>query len=274
MLTRRYLISRCASHTTPLSSRTSTRCSPLTAAFSIWRHETWDVNDTVLLGPKNDDDVKDFFLRLPDVDYLPTWYGRGAGGALGAPELDAASKTAVHAATPTMAYADSLGRTFLTIAHNRFARDGRVLAEMHATRTELDIEGNQRAVIDANDRVVVRYDYDMLRTRIHQASMEAGERWMLNYVAGRPVYAWNSRDHRFRTAYDSLRRPAESVLSEGAGAELLIGRTVYGEARPSPETGNLHGKVVQIFDQGGVVTSDDYDFKGNPVSSRRQLAKD
>jgi hypothetical protein len=104
--------------------------------------------------------------------------------------------------------------------------------------------------------------------------MEAGKRWMLNDVAGRPVYAWDSRDHRFRTAHDSLQRPAESVLSEGAGAELLIGRTVYGEAGPSPETGNLRGKVGQIFDQGGVVTSDDYDFKGNPVSSRRQLAKD
>jgi hypothetical protein len=43
----------------------------------------------------------------------------------------------------------------------------------------LDIEGNQRAVIDAKDRVVMRYDYDLLGSRIHQASMEAGERWML-----------------------------------------------------------------------------------------------
>lgn len=43
----------------------------------------------------------------------------------------------------------------------------------------VDIEGNQRAVFDARQRLVMRYDYDMLGNRIHQASMEAGERWML-----------------------------------------------------------------------------------------------
>ena len=56
----------------------------------------------------------------------------------------------------------------------------------------------------------MRYDYDMLGNRIHQASMEAGERWMLNDVAGKPLYAWDSRDHQFRTAYDPLRRPVET----------------------------------------------------------------
>src|SRR3712207_7071343 len=53
------------------------------------------------------------------------------------------------------------------------------------TRVLFDIEGNQRDVIDAKDRVVMRYDYDMLGNRIHQASMEAGERWTLNDVVGR-----------------------------------------------------------------------------------------
>ena len=58
----------------------------------------------------------------------------------------------------------------------------------------------------------MRYDYDMLGNRIHQASMEAGERWMLNDVAGKPISAWDSRDHRLRTAYDALRRPTEVFL--------------------------------------------------------------
>ena len=50
----------------------------------------------------------------------------------------------------------------------------------------------------------MRYDYDMLGNRIHQASMEAGERWMLNDVAGKPIRAWDSRGssvpHRLRSA--------------------------------------------------------------------------
>ena len=53
----------------------------------------------------------------------------------------------------------------------------------------------------------MRYDYDMLGNRIHQASMEAGERWMLNDVAGKPIRAWDSRGFMRRMTYDELRRP-------------------------------------------------------------------
>ena len=120
----------------------------------------------------------------------------------------------------------------------------------------------------------MRYDYDMLGSRIHQASMEAGERWMLTDVAGQPIYAWDSRNHRFHTNYDALRRAIEFYLREGAGSELMIGRTVYGETRPNPEAKNQRGKVVQLFDQAGVVNSENYDFKGNLLVSRRQLARE
>ena len=54
----------------------------------------------------------------------------------------------------------------------------------------------------------------------------------------------------------------------------MIGRTVYGESQPNAEAKNLRGKVVQLFDQAGVVTSDEYDFKGNLLASRRQLARE
>lgn len=114
----------------------------------------------------------------------------------------------------------------------------------------------------------------MLGTQVHQASMEAGERWILNDVAGQPIYAWDSRDHRFHTTYDALRRPTESFLREGTAAEVMIGRTVYGETRPNPEVKNQRGKVVQGFDQAGVVTTEEYDFKGNLLTSQRQLTRD
>src|SRR5690606_29217361 len=68
-------------------------------------------------------------------------------------------------------------------------------------------------------------------------------------------------------------RPVDSFLREGAGAELLVGHTVYGESRPNPEASNLRGKVVQLFDQAGIVTSDEYDFKSNLLRSQRQLAQ-
>jgi RHS repeat-associated protein len=241
--------------------------------FDPWRQETWDVNDTVLVAdPKLDPDVGDFFRRLPEPDYLPTWYAQRQSGAA-AHEQDAAAKAATHAATPAVAHADAVGRMFLSIAHNKFVRNAATVEENYTTRVEFDIEGKQRAVADSNDRIVERCDYDIAGKHIHQTSMEAGERWMLNDVSAKPIHAWDSRDHELRTAYDPLRRPTDSFLREGTGPELLIGRMVYGEGRTDPEAANLRGKVVQLCDQAGVVASDDYDFKGNLRTSRRQLAQ-
>lgn len=259
--------------------------------FDSWRQESWDANDTVLIAdPRTDADVGDFFRRLPVADYLPTWYVRRAGGTLGTEEKAAAVQTAVHAATPTVAHFDPLGRTFLTVAHNRFKYtdappNNPPIEAPQSTRVVLDIEGNPRELLDAEDRVVMRYGYriagpeegdkqDGAGNRIHQTSMEAGARWTLNDVAGHPLYAWDSRGQRFRTAYDPLRRPTDFFLLEGTGAERLVGRTVYGETRPNPEANNLRGKAVSLFDQAGVVNSDAYDFKGNLLRSRRQLAAD
>src|SRR5262249_11171194 len=159
----------------------------------------FDVNDTVTFDPKTDPDVGDFFSRLPDADYLPTWYQQRINGALGANEQTAAQKAAVHANTPATAHFDTLGRPFLSIADNGKDQSGN--DQQYTTRTVLDIEGNQREIIDALGRTIMRYDYDMPGTRIHQASMEAGERWMLNEVAGKQIRGWNSRKYAFSTEY-------------------------------------------------------------------------
>ena len=134
----------------------------------------------------------------------------------------------------------------------------------------LDIEGNQREVIDAKDRIVMRYDYDMLGNRIHQASMEAGERWMLNNVAGKPIRAWDDRNFMRRMTYDALQRPTGLFVTEPAG-ERLAEQTIYGEDKPSPEATNHRGKVWQVRDDAGIVTSDEYDFKGSLLSGKRDL---
>ncbi len=186
-------------------------------------------------------------------------------------EVAAARQSESHARTPTVTHADSLGRPSATVAHNKASNEN-TTEEFYTARVVFDIEGNQREVIDAHDRVVVRYQYDMLGTRLHQASMEAGERWMLSDVAGKPLYAWDSRGHRFRSEYDVVQRPTASFVREGDNPEAMVGRAVYGESRVEPEAHNLRGQVVEAFDQAGSVTTERYDFKGNPLWSIRQLA--
>lgn len=247
--------------------------------FDPWRQETWDVSDTMLVAdPADDPDVGDFFRRLPGAEYLPTWYGRRqVFGALGPDEQDAADKASNHAATPTTAHADALGRAILTIAHNAFklgsapVNDPPVEAFYH-TRAVYDVEGNQRAVVDAKDRTVMSYDYDLLGSRVHQASMDGGERWMLADVAGQLLYAWDSRGHTFRTACDVLRRPTHLYVQAEGEAEILVERTVYGEAHPQAGDRNLRGRAYQQVDGAGAVTSEQYDFKGNLLGSHRRLA--
>src|SRR5205823_4470644 len=118
--------------------------------FDPWQQATWDVNDTVLVeDPQVDPDVGGYFARLDGSGYLPTWYTARKNGGLGPQEQAAAAKAAAHANTPALAHFDTLGRTFLTIADN-------ATAGKYETRTDLDIEGNQRAVTDARGRVVMR----------------------------------------------------------------------------------------------------------------------
>ena len=243
--------------------------------FDPWRQESWDVNDTVLqTNPAEDPDVGDFFAKLPDADYLPTWYGQRIQGQSGKDEKQAAIQTAMHANTPSVNYADTLGRTFLSIAHNRFERAGVAVDEYFATRTELDIENNTRAIIDALGRVVMRYDYDMLSARLRQISVDAGTRWMLNDATGKLLLIWDSRMHRLRHEYDVLHRPTKLHVRTGGGPEILAEQIVYGEEQPNDQALNLRGKTFRQFDGAGIVTNEHYDFKGNLLKSTRRLLED
>jgi len=244
--------------------------------FDPWQQTTYDVNDTVAASgaqtgdPRTDPDiagyVREYFKTQPAN--WQTWHAERIGKPVDDPERAAAQKAAAHADTPTVANLDALGRTFLTLAHNKYKRNGVLIEEMNATRVELDLEGNQREVSDAKDRIVMRYDYDMLGNRIHQASMEAGERWILSDVTGKPIRAWDSRRFLRRMTYDHLRRPVDLFVMENA-AERLAARTTYGEGQGDAK--NHRTRVYQLRDGAGIVTSAEYDFKGNPCEGKRDL---
>jgi RHS repeat-associated protein len=260
--------------------------------FDPWHKATWDSNDTVLQSdPTTDSDVGDFFQLLPTGEYFPTWYTQRIGGGLGPQEQDAANRAAAHANTPTLAYFDTLGRTFLTILDNGGGTT-------FPSRVEFDIQGNQRAVRDAivqggdqQGRVVMRYDYDLLQKQIHQASMEAGERWSLNDCVGKLVRAWDTRGHNLRSEYDPLRRPTRLfVLGTDAAnsdprttaGEVLVDQSIYGEGQPAALNARTH--VFQHADAAGMTTNkgtnpvsgldEAFDFKGNLLRSGRGFFAD
>lgn len=314
--------------------------------FDPWQQTTYDVNDTCAPpvpkpgdpppretgDPRTDPDiggyVKEYFDALPADPAKPwqTWRAQRIAGALGTDEQRAAERAAAHADTPTTAHFDALGRPFLTVARNRVVCEGHALHnkpdEDFRTRVELDIEGNQRKVFDERklpdadnlplgaleQRIVMQYAYDMLGNRIHQQSQEAGARWMLNDVTGKPIRVWDSRGHDFTTKYDALRRPTEQyvrgnfsnpdplkpnsdprTLNPPSEAGLLVDRIEYGEPPLNPTPAqeaearrlNLRTRIVRHFDSAGIATNaqldaagkpaEAYDFKGNLLRSTRQL---
>lgn len=233
--------------------------------FDPWRQATWDVNDTVTrTDPKSDPDVGPYFRRLPDAAYLPTWYTRRIGGAMGAAEQSAAQKAAAHAETPAVSFFDAQARAFIAVGDNGASGS-------YVTRIDFDSEGNQRRIRDAEGRAVIWFDYDMLGGLIHQKSMEAGDRWIVGDAAGHMIRKWDSRGHVVRMEYDTLRRPTATYLSTMPGTETLVERIFYGEMHPDSDR-NLRGRVYQHYDQSGVATTLRCDFKNNVLESGRRLA--
>jgi RHS repeat-associated protein len=292
--------------------------------FDPWQQATYDVNDACAPrnqqtgDPRTDPDtqgyVAEYFKTQPAA--WQTWHAQRVGGATGIHEREAAQKAAAHADTPTTAHFDALGRPFLTVAHNRVDCPGHDLdgtEDSFATRVELDIEGNHRAIRDERklpvnhlptgameQRIVMRYAYDMLGNRIYQLSMEAGARWMLNDVVGKPIRAWDSRGQNLAIMYDALRRPVEQTV-RGTAAEsdprtfnrdILVDKIEYGEPPPSATDAqereaqrvNLRNRIYRHFDSAGVVTNarldangnptEAYDFKGNLLHRMRRLVSD
>ena len=85
--------------------------------FDPWRETDWDINDTVkITDPSQDADVGPYFERIPQAEFLPTWYAQYLAGT--SQQLDAATKARAHAGTPSLAFFDTLGRAFLTVADN------------------------------------------------------------------------------------------------------------------------------------------------------------
>lgn len=230
--------------------------------FDSWKQTSFDQNDTILESE---------WYRLR-VNNLINWQ-LVAAGKDPAKEKVAAEKASAHAQTPAVVYLDTLGRPILSADHNRAAG----VDEFYQTRIVLDLEGNVRSIRDARNNTVISYKYDLLGHQVYQNSMDAGERWMLNNVAGNPVRSWDSRNHIFSFSYDQLQRPVYSKVENGDGAvslDNIYERNIYGEGQSNDKKLNLRGKPFAHYDTAGRLQFDEYDFKGNLRRSSRRLAKD
>ena len=202
-----------------------------------------------------------------------TWYESRVGGALGQAEQRAAEQTALYAGTPTRSWFDTLGRTFLTVAHNRVPENGGLADQYCQTLSLLDIQGNQHEVRDALGRAVMRYHYAMLGGHLTHAGMDTGggQSAARRHRQARPLLELPRV--RLPTEYDALRRPVRTyVTGPGITGQTLQTHTEYGESLADAEARNLRTRVARQYDGAGITTNEAYDFKGNLLAAQRQLA--
>ena len=227
-------------------------------SFSMTQFDGWvqiisDPNDTV-----KDSAWYQTFLHSPD----PL-------------DVDAANKAYVHYATPTAAHLDPLGRNFYSVAFNKDSSGNPLL---YATQTILDLANNPLSAIDPMGNTVMQWDYDLLNRRVHQLSMDTGERWMLHDVMNKPWAQWDINGAKvidYTYSYDVLHRPLQSAVNIN-GTPYLPAYNVYGENisihGASDTDNNLRGRLYRQFDESGLVTNYLYDFKGNLVQTSRIFA--
>ncbi len=272
--------------------------------FSPWQVTSYDPNDTAF---------------DPASTERSDWYQRRMNSAhprfaeFNTPEnIRAAKLVEAHGNTPALTILDSLGRNVISVSHNRVKDSSNILKdEKYLTFTKLDAEGKPLWIRDSRSNLVMQYInppvannqaadptagfvpcYDIAGNQLYQHSMDAGNRWVLNDAAGKPMLAWDSRGHTFRTDYDQLHRPVGSFVKGEDKFDpnriIRFEKTIYGD---TPGNGladakklNIRGKPYKHFDTAGVVTSiaknpttnqdEAFDFKGNPLRGTRQLVKD
>ncbi|MGC4065050.1 MAG: RHS repeat-associated core domain-containing protein [Polyangiaceae bacterium] len=238
--------------------------------FDAWRQENWDPNDTVLES---------------------RWYSArtGTGTITDTAERRAVQLAAAHANTPSVTHLDSLGRAFRVEADLGPNTPDLSTHVRHATTTELDIEGNTLAIIDALGVRTIEQQFDVLGRRIAVTSPDAGARLSVADAAGAPLRSWDSRGQTMWSQVDALRRPTHvHVRKSGESTGRVVSRTIYGESLDgngplAPQDGtsvtptlaqlsNLRGQTHLVFDGAGLAKSEAFDFKGNLLSSTRHLA--
>ncbi|KAK6340510.1 hypothetical protein TWF696_008836 [Orbilia brochopaga] len=253
--------------------------------FSPWMQSVYDENDTVQLppdpnDPRTDPDVGGYFKLFTPTELGQTWYAArtAPGTTFGPHDRDAAQKAAVHNDTPAVSHFNALGQQFLTVSKIAAKySDTEIIPTYELTqRLVIDIEGNTLESQDANGWAVERNQYDMLGTVLFTESSDSGKSWIYQNCLGSPIYHWDDRRYRTRQVYDALNRAVQTFVldqeTQPAQTEKLVETVVYGETSTGPTDKNTRLKVVQHFDQGGVLVTNQYDFKGNQLLGRRQYA--
>ena len=220
-------------------------------------------------------------LAHPDVYHPTPWetFTYDPNDNAGRTHPDVSTSYAAHWDTPASIEADALGRAVTAVARNGSTEADRII-----TRTGYDIQGNVTALTDALGRPAFTYRFDFLNRRWRTDSIDAGRRDTVPDAAGAVVEARDSKGALTFIGYDRTHRPSRAwARNDATGPISLRQKVEYGDAgdpdqdlaaRAEARIRNLLGRPVRSYDEAGLVISGGFDFKGNPLSTTRQMIAD
>lgn len=186
-----------------------------------------------------------------------------------------------HYNTPASIEIDALGRTIRAVATHRGAplSDGTLPPiEEHVTRSSYDIQGNVLSISDALGRLAFEYVYDLAKHALRTESIDAGRKLAVLDAAGNSVEGRDAKEALTLHAYDALNRPTHLWARDTASDTMTLREQLIYDRDPADRDRatdhNLLGKLFAHYDEAGVVTVSEYDFKGNILRTARQVLSD
>ncbi|WP_181902525.1 hypothetical protein [Chromobacterium violaceum] len=181
--------------------------------------------------------------------------------------------------TPTLEIRDNRGQPVRMLQYNRTPGNGMVLDE-RVTRQTANALGQTDSQIDprlfsaGSTRPNFRYDLSLSGQTLSSASVDAGERYQLMDIEGRPCWSLDSRGNQRQFHYDRLGRPSAVIEQESGSAERVGQYWQYGEDTAASSPGcNLRGQIVAHYDTAGVQRTTAYGLQGQPLVTTRQLLR-
>ncbi len=248
--------------------------------FDSWFSKQYDSNDTILESPLYD--------KLSASDKAEV-SGTAVPTNL---RLKALWQAAQHANTPTTVHTDCLGRAI-------FASEELTAGTTYASvYTQTDMAGRESRIYDqlataellqntAGDYSIARGISSYARTNllgqaVYSWTAVKGATYQLTDALGRMVRIWDNPDDatnrlEYSTDYDVAHRPLKTYVQKGASARVCFAKTEYGQSLKGgftdPKANNLLGQAYKSYDQSGVITTEEIDFKGNPLRMSRQMTE-
>ncbi len=154
----------------------------------------------------------------------------------------------------------------------------------------LDIQGNPLSIADqrlaAAGVTNATIAYSLANAPVMIASVDAGPRWQISNAAGQTIYTRDGNGNVVTTSYDLLQRVSTRTLV-AAGSPICTTIALYGDsahaAAPggtltpyftAPETWNLRGQPVALFDPAGLILSPFATFQGFGLAHRSWVRVD